>query len=197
MKKNITFVLSVMALVVMMVSCNNQADKQDKRDAKPAANASLQFPENGMRIVYIDVDSLTRLYDLSKDKAVLLEKASQEVEDAAMEAQKVKDNIEYKYSKNMYTSQAEFEKDQARLQRLASAYETKLRAAQDLQNEYQRTFMDSVSNYLKVYQQEKQYDLILNSSVLMQLNSKYDVTQEVAEGLNSRYRKAEAPAEQK
>ena len=134
---------------------------------------------------------------MSKDKAVLLEKASQEVEDAALEAQKAKDNIEYKYSKNMYTSQSQFEQDQARLQRLASVYETKLRAAQELQNEYQRTFMDSVANFLKVYQREKQYDLILNSSVLMQLNGKYDVTQEVADGLNSRYRKADGAAAQK
>ena len=195
MKKNFTFVLSLVALVAMMVSCNKQPDKQDER--KAAAGSDVAFPKEGMRIVYIDVDSLTREYDLSKDKAVLLEKASQEVEDAAVEAQKVKDNIEYKYSKNMYSSQAQFEQDQARLQRLAADYEKKLRAAQELQAEYQRTFMDSVANYLKIYQQEKQFDLILNSSVLMELNPKYDVTHDVAVGLNNRYKKSEAKAEDK
>jgi len=196
MKKNFTFVLSLVAVVAMIISCNKQPNKQDERQ-KAQQSASLDFPQNGMRIVYIDVDSLTREYDLSKDRAVLLEKASQEVEDAAMEAQKVKDNIEYKYSKNMYTSQAQFEQDQARLQRLAADYEKKLRAAQELQAEYQQTFMDSVTNYLKVYQEEKQFDLILNSSVLMQLNPKYDVTHDVAVGLNNRYKKSEVKAEEK
>lgn len=192
MKKNITLLLSFVAMIAMM-SCNNQPAKQDQREGA----ANVEFPKEGMRIVYIDVDSLTREYNFAKDNAVILEKARQELEDAALEAQKVKDNIEYKYSKNMYTSQQQFEQDQARLQRLAQAYDAKLKSAQELEANYYRALQDSLTSYLKVYQEEKKYDLILNSSALMQYNAKFDVTHDVANGLNNRYKKEEAPAKEK
>lgn len=192
MKKNVLMILSCLAMFGMM-SCNNQPEKQDKKDA---SSANVEFPKDGMRIVYIDVDSLTREYNFAKDNAVLLEKARQELEDAGLEAQKVKDNIEYKYSKNMYTSQAQFEQDQTRLQRLASAYESKLKDAQALEANYYKTLQDSLSSYLKIYQAEKGYDLIINSSVLMEVNPKYDVTHDVAVGLNNRYKKEEPAKEE-
>lgn len=191
MKKNITLMLSFVAMIAMM-SCNKQPAKQDQ---KPAS-ANVEFPKDGMRIVYIDLDSLTREYNFAKDNAVLLEKARQELEDAALEAQKVKDNIEYKYSKNMYSSQAQFEQDQTRLQRLAAAYESKLKDAQQLEANYYQTLQDSLSSYLKIYQEEKKYDMILNSSVLMSPNPKYDVTHDVAVGLNNRYKKEEPAAKE-
>lgn len=193
MKKNFLMMLSCLTMIGMM-SCNNQPEKQDQ---KQTSAANVEFPKDGMRIVYIDVDSLTKEYNFAKDNAVLLEKARQELEDAGLEAQKVKDNIEYKYSKNMYTSQAQFEQDQTRLQRLASAYEAKLKDAQLLEANYYKTLQDSLSSYLKVYQAEKGYDLIINSSVLMEANPKYDVTHDVAVGLNNRYKKEEPAKEEK
>jgi len=183
MKKNIALILSCLA-IAGLTSCNNQPEKQDQRK-----EANVEFPQEGMRIVYIDVDSLTREYNFAKDNAVILEKARQELEDAALEAQKVKDNIEYKYSKNMYTSQAQLEQDQTRLQRLASAYDAKLKNAQMLEANFYQALQDSLTSFLKVYQEEKKYDLILNSSVLMHINPKFDVTHDVANGLNTRYKK--------
>ena len=58
MKKNLYRVLSVVAMGAMMVSCNNQSPKMD---------ASLVGDEPvGMRIAFVELDSLTSQYEYAK-----------------------------------------------------------------------------------------------------------------------------------
>ena len=67
MKKFLFF--AVMASVAL-VSCNNSAPKLD---AAPAAAGSS---EGGLKIAYVEVDSLMTQYDFAKDYSVTLQKKS-------------------------------------------------------------------------------------------------------------------------
>ena len=186
MKKNFTLMFAFMALVAMVVSCNKQAPKMDKK------KANVDFPQEGMKIVYVDLDSLMKEYNFAKDNAVLLDKAEQEVLAAGTEAQKLKENIEYKLQKNVYTSQEQFEQDQRVLERKAQAYMQKQEEFQNMRNKFLTDLQDSLDSFIEIYNKDKQYDMILNSATLLHRNPKYDVTHDVANGMNNRYKKQEA-----
>ena len=59
--------------------------------------------------------------------------------------------------------------------------------------------LDSIDNFLKDYAKKKGFDMVLRKSATLYIDEKYDVTEEVIEGLNKRYNKvggkaAPAPA---
>lgn len=188
MKKNFTLMFTLVAMVAMVLSCNKQAPKMDEK------KANVDFPQEGLKIVYVDLDSLMKEYNFAKDNAVLLDKAEQEVLAAGNDAQKLKENIEYKLQKNVYTSQEQFDQDQRLLERKAQAYMQKQEDFQNMRNKFLTDLQDSLDSFIEIYNKDKQYDLILNSATLLHRNPKYDVTHDVANGMNNRYKKQEAAA---
>ncbi|MCF6185040.1 MAG: OmpH family outer membrane protein [Bacteroidales bacterium] len=54
--------------------------------------------------------------------------------------------------------------------------------------------LDSIKNYLRIYNKEHHYDMILTSdtigSNILLFDKKYDITKDVIRGLNKRYRAA-------
>ena len=49
--------------------------------------------------------------------------------------------------------------------------------------------MDSIRNYVKIYNEDKHYDAILLKSAGLYFDESLDVTKEILEGLNARYNK--------
>lgn len=188
MKKIFTLMFTLMAMIAMVVSCNKQAPKMDEK------KANVDFPQTGLKIVYVDLDSLMKEYNFAKDNAVLLDKAEQEVVAAGNEAQKLKESIEYKLQKNVYTSQEQFDQDQRLLERKAQAYMKKQEDFQNMRNQFLTDLQDSLDSFIEIYNKDKQYDMILNSATLLHRNPKYDVTLDVANGMNNRYKKQDAAA---
>ena len=64
------YIFSALAIAAMMVSCNNASPKMDEQPA--AGNGSGE----GMKIAYVEVDSLMTQYDFAKDYSVTLQKKS-------------------------------------------------------------------------------------------------------------------------
>ena len=62
------YILPALA-VVLMASCNNQSPKMDDQPAGEANGA-------GLKIAYVEVDSLMTQYDFAKDYSVTLQKKS-------------------------------------------------------------------------------------------------------------------------
>ena len=57
---------------------------------------------------------------------------------------------------------------------------------------------DSLDSFLALYNKDKKYDLIVNKSAILFGDKKYDITQDVINGLNKRYKKEAAkPATKK
>ena len=62
------YILSALT-IALMASCNNQGSKMDEQ---PVATGSGE----GMKIAYVEVDSLMTQYDFAKDYSVTLQKKS-------------------------------------------------------------------------------------------------------------------------
>ena len=184
---------TIVALVLLAVSCNEKAPK-------PAASASS--PASGMEkmvIRYVDEDSIMANYNLAKDiNEAMLRKQNQF--DAAQaqrsnEINKFANSMQQKYKNNGYLSEESFNADQATLakkQRDAENYLGNLQ--QNMQNELsqsQQQLLDSIDNFMKVYAKQKGYDMVIRKSATLYIDSKYDVTDDVIAGLNKRYTKVE------
>ena len=181
------------ALLMLAISCNEKPQKA----AAPAGMPSSAIEK--MTIRYVDEDSIMANYNLAKDiNEAMLRKQNQF--DAAQaqrsnEINKFANSMQQKYKNNGYLSEESFNADQATLakkQRDAENYLGNLQ--QNMQNELnqsQQQLLDSIDSFMKVYAKEKGFDMVIRKSATLYVDSKYDVTDEVIEGLNKRYTKVE------
>ena len=191
MKKNILYTLAIAAMVA---SCNNAGSKMDEQPAAGEGSAS------GMKIAYVEVDSLMTQYDFAKDYSVTLQKKSNNARNTLTQKgnalQAAVNNFQQKINNNGFQSreqaagvQAAIERQQRDLQELQARLENELASETAKFNEALR---DSLQNFLKAYNNDKQYDLILSKAGdnILMANKKYDITNDVINGLNKRYKPA-------
>lgn len=186
------FVLVFMS-VAMFTSC-----AESKKESE-AATAEVKNETPQMVIRYIDEDSLLAKYNLAKDiNEAMLRRSNQfdsEQQRRARDIQKLAGDIESKYKSNGYLTQESFNADQNKLAKMQSDAENYLaRLQRDIQNEMlqnQIQLNDSINNFLKAYSKEKGFDAVLRKTATFYMDSKYEVTAEVVEGLNKRYNKVE------
>ena len=191
------YIFSALTIAAMMVSCNNQSPKMDDQ---PAAAAS----GDGLKIAYVEVDSLMTQYTFAKDYSVTLQKKSNNARNTLNQKgnalQAAAANFQQKLNNNGFQSreqaasqQAAIERQQRDLQELQARLENELASETAKFNEALR---DSLQNFLKVYNKDKKYDLILAKSGdnILIADKKLDVTQDVINGLNKRYKPSAKPA---
>lgn len=191
MKKNIIRTLSALALVALTASCNKQASKMDEL---PAGADSLSL---NIKVAYVNVDSLQNnyeLYTVISDSLLGMEVRRQKrVNDLASRLDNERRRIEEKLKNNRYFSEEEFNRDQrnfAAMQKNSEQEIANLNAAmEEKAKELQQILKDSVDNFLAEYNKTKQYDMILRNEVVLYTLPKYDITQDVINGLNKRYKK--------
>ena len=58
----------------------------------------------------------------------------------------------------------------------------------EMQSRINQQIIDSIGSFLKGYNATKQYDFILNSSSMLEGSPQYNITKEVSQGLNARYK---------
>ena len=58
----------------------------------------------------------------------------------------------------------------------------------EMQGQINQQIIDSISSFLKSYNAYKKFDIILNSSSMLEGTPKYNITKDVADGLNKRYK---------
>ena len=205
------YIFSALAIAAMMVSCNNQSPKMDammvscnnqspKMDDQPAAAAS----GDGLKIAYVEVDSLMTQYTFAKDYSVTLQKKSNNARNTLNQKgnalQAAAANFQQKLNNNGFQSREQAASQQAAIERQQrDLQELQARLENELANEtakFNETLRDSLQNFLKVYNKDKKYDLILAKSGdnILIADKKLDVTQDVINGLNKRYKPSAKPA---
>ena len=184
--------LALFAAIVLMMSAASCNDK-------PAAEAPKtgSAPLENLKIRYIDEDSIMANYNLAKDiNEAMLRRQNQF--DAAQkqrsnEISKFGNAMQQKYQNNQYLTEEAFNADQAKLQKMQADAENYLAGLQQsIQNELNQSqiqLLDSIDNFMKDYAKKKGFDMVLRKSATLFIDEKYDVTNEVIEGLNKRYNK--------
>ena len=194
MRKIATRVL-LLAATVAFVSCGS-ANKEEKVIANPEATAALN-------IRYIDLDSINANYNLVKDFNEINLRALNKLESAQrtkqQELQKRATEIENKARNNGYISQSTYEADLQRLQQQQREAEVYLGRLQEQaqQDAYDQSvaLQDSLNNFIAEYIKTHPYDAILYKAAGAYFNPELDITKEVVEGLNARYKKVETKEE--
>ena len=191
-KKNILKVLTITAATMAALSsCNQSAPKVDaKSDTPQKVPASL-------KIAYVEVDSIMSQYKFCKDYSLILQRKGQNIKSTLaakqQQLQAAAANFQQKMQQNAYTrDQAEainanMQKQNADLQMLDQ------RLTNEFQNEtekYNNALRDSIQHYLKIYNQDKHYSLILSKAGdnLLYADKAFDITNEVVAGLNKAYK---------
>lgn len=202
MKKNMFLAL---AAVVALASCNNESPKMDDQPA-----AATESNEGGLKIAYIEVDSLMTQYEFCKEFTLVLQKKSNNARNTlnakGQQLQSAMQNFQQKLNNNGFTSREQAESQQAAIQRQQqSLQELQARLENELANEtakYNEGLRDSLQHYLADYNKTKKYDLILTKQGdnILLAAKRFDITNDIINGLNKRYKssvKKEEKSEEK
>ena len=191
------YIFSALAIAAMMASCNNASPKMDEQ---PVAASG-----EGMKIAYVEVDSLMTQYDFAKDYSVTLQKKSNNarttLNSKGTALQAAMNNFQQKLNNNGFQSREQAASVQAAIQRQQNdLQELQARLENELASEtakFNEALRDSLQHFLKDYNADKKFDLILSKAgdnILLGAQ-RLDITQDVINGLNKRYKPAQKNAE--
>ena len=199
MKKN---VFGALAIVAVLASCNNASPKMDEKPQAAGTESST-----GMKIAYVEVDSLMTQYDFAKDYSVTLQKKSNNARNTLTQKgnqlQAAVNNFQQKLNNNGFTSREQAASVQAAIERQQrDLQDLQVRLESELANETQKfneALRDSLNNFLTSYNKDKKYDLILSKAGdnILFADHKYDITKDIINGLNKRYKPAAKKEEKK
>lgn len=186
---------ALVAFAALTIACNNQSAKMDEQ---PAAASETVAPQGSMRIAYVEVDSLMTQFEFAKEKTKELEKKSNNARNTLTQKgnqlQAAANNFQQKLQNNGFTSREQAEGVQAALQRQQNDLAAlQARLENELAQETQKfniALRDSLNHFLEVYNKDKKYDMILAKSGdnILMASRQYDITQDVINGLNKRYK---------
>ena len=192
------------AAIVALASCNNETPKMDEQPVAAENNAG------GMKIAYVEVDSLMTQYEFCKEFTLILQKKSNNARNTLNQKgqalQSAMANFQQKLNNNGFTSREQAESQQAAIQRQQNdLQQLQARLENELANEtakYNEGLRDSLQHFLAAYNKDKKYDLILTKQGdnILYANKRFDITNDVINGLNKHYKstlKTEAKEEKK
>jgi Skp family chaperone for outer membrane proteins len=150
---------------------------------------------------YIDEDQLYKQYVVAQQYLQLQSKLQTEFKQA--EAKKRKqietfyNQVQTKYKNGQYKTQKAFEADQKKLEQMQESAQNEMEAMQKKMEQQlsgeQMKLATEIDLFLADYAVRNDLDAVLRKEAAMFINPRWDVTNEVAEGLNARYNAANAP----
>jgi len=186
------YILSALAIAAVMSSCNNANPKMDAQPVAGDASAS------GLKIAYVEVDSLMTQYDFAKDYSVTLQKKSNNARNTLTQKgntlQAAVANFQQKVNNNGFTSREQAASQQAAIERQQrDLQELQARLENELANEtakFNEALRDSLQSFLKDYNKDKQFNLILTKQGdnILFADKRFDITQDIINGMNKRYK---------
>ncbi len=198
MKKTFFFALSAL---VALTACNNK--QENETEAEAAAPADTE-EITGLKVAYIEIDSLMSQYQFCVDYNLLLNQKSDNAANTLQQKQRALQQhaaaLQKKYESNGFTTRDELENAQnqlAREQQDLTELEQRLTNELAMENaKLNAELRDSIQAFLKVYNKTKKYDYIMSKlgDNLLWANKKFDITKEVIAGLNKRYKNGKPAA---
>lgn len=198
--KKIVLSAAFSLLLLSFTQCTKEAQPAQPQAPQTESLDSVQ----GIKIAYVEYDSLMAKYllaiDIHKEMMRKETNINNTIEQKANSLQEEQAEFTRKYQNNVF---ATAERAQEEYERLARKEQEILQLQQTLVAEYEnelqmyhRQLRDSVNNYIIEYNNAKGYDYILTKvgDNILYANEALDITQEIVDGLNSRYA-APQPAE--
>lgn len=192
------FALSLSCAALVACTGSDNAPAVDS----PAAASASDSPA-ALNIRFIDGDSVAEHYNLAKDFREVQLRALSKLDAAgqskAKNIQTFAAQVQEKAQNNGYLSEASYNADMVKLQRMQQDAEQSMAAMQRTSEQelaqLQQAVTDSINNFIADYNKAKGYDMILYRAAGVYFNPALDITKEVIEGLNARYNKVDTPKE--
>ena len=186
------YLFLAMIMGMCLISCNNQNNAETA-----AADQTSETETTGLRIAYVELDSLMSQYELYKDYEVVLTQKGTEIQNTlAQKQRKLESNataMQRKYESNGFQTRDELERAQQSLQQQELELQ---QLAAELNNEFNeeqarinQEARDSIQNFLKIYNETKKFDYVMIKAGdnLLISNPRYNITKDIVNGLNKRY----------
>ena len=185
------YLMALCLAMIGMTSCSKKAQESEVVAEEPQE-------ETGLKIAYVEIDTLMSQYQFCKDYTELANIEGENIQRTLTGKQRTLEqhaaNMQKKYESNGFTSQEELTRAQQSLQAeqqsLQELSERLYASFQEEQNKYNEEMRDSIQSFLKQYNKQKKYDMILAKAGdnMLLANPKFDITNEVLKGLNKRYK---------
>ena len=185
------YIVALAAALTGMTSCGNKNQEKEQ-------TTSEEQEEKGLRIAYVEIDTLMSQYQFCKDYTELASIEGENIQRTLTGKQRTLEqhaaNMQKKYESNGFSSQEELARAQQSLQAeqqaLQELSERLYASFQEEQNQYNEEMRDSVQKFLETYNTTKKFDFILSKAGdnMLMANPKYDITAQVVKGLNKRYK---------
>lgn len=191
--------VAVIVLYILHFTCKPSANDDDNIPAV-SKNAKRINADQYLPIAYINVDSLLLKYSFAKEANERLlsksERSQAELNRQMNQWQREAADFQHKVQNNSFLSRERAEQENARLMKRRQELEqldTKL--SQELMQEQKKMneqLKDTINTFLKQYNKKRKYQIILSNTMndnVLYAKDGYDITSEVIEILNSRYKK--------
>lgn len=205
MKKTAYAAAALAAVMISACSGNEKKADAEKTEKKTVKVESESF-EPTTNIRYYNMDSVMANYELVKTFNEANLRTMTELQNAQRsregELNRLAASIQQKMQNNGYLSEASYNADVAELNKKQQAAQNYLGSLQQRAQEdalrQQEEFIDSLNNFLAEYNKTRHYDAILLYAPGELFNPALDITNDIIESLNAKYKKANpAKAEEK
>lgn len=195
MKKSFSKIAIVTLTAFAFIACNNQPKQNDTVASK---NETTTTPaSDNQKVAYVEIDSIMSQYMYWKDVTKIIKAKEANIQRTLAGKQKAIQaaaaNFQQNVQANKYT-QVQAQQIQASIQKQAQdADALQQRLGAEYQNEvakYNKALSDSVHNYLKEYNKDKNFAIILAKSGdnILYADPAYNITDDVIKGMNQAYK---------
>lgn len=195
MKKSFSKIAIVTLTAFAFIACNNQPKQNDTVASK---NETTTTPaSDNQKVAYVEIDSIMSQYTYWKDVTKIIKAKEANIQRTLAGKQKAMQaaaaNFQQNVQANKYT-QVQAQQIQASIQKQAQdADALQQRLGAEYQNEvakYNKALSDSVHNYLKEYNKDKKFAIILAKSGdnILYADPAYNITDDVIKGMNQAYK---------
>ena len=191
--KRTSIILSLAAIAMMAVSCNNTSTTTTTETAEPVA-------AHKGAIVYFNLDTVIKEYDMANDLSSVVETKvqgiNQEVTRRQNKLQSDVNSFQEKVNKGLLTSsvaEAQYQKLQQQDQEFQQYAAQKQQEIYEEQTVMQNQIADAIKTFVDNYNAEKQYAMIIATQgdilplPVVAGDAELDITEDLVAGLNAEY----------
>jgi|MTBAKMStandDraft_1061839.scaffolds.fasta_scaffold00528_10 outer membrane protein len=193
MKNNSTIIHVILALAIIALYVLYFTGNKNSQTTQPTTET--QSDNAPIKVAFVKLDSVLINYDLAKklndDFNTKQDAYTKEYGAKRIDFEKQASAFQEKLQRGGFLTQerATQERDrlmgiQQEIQKLDYDLSNKL---QDMQKKINQQVIDSISNYVKIYNADKKYDMIFSNANLLEGSDQHNITREVIAALNKRY----------
>lgn len=178
--------------ILLFTQCTGKGSNQGTGGNSEGTRATTN-----LKIAYVDIDTLLTQYNFWTDLNEMMMKKEENIRatlnQKTRELEKDAQEFQHKYENNAFTRERAEQEHKRILKKQQDLQELQNRLTNELVVENQKNDLqlrDSINSFLKEYNKRQGYSFIISNAGfnnLLYADNAYNITKEIAEGLNGRY----------